>query len=161
MTAILPSVFKKKKIKKKNEPSKKNVITPCKVFWNSIDTILSWKHHHHNCHLLAPLALPACYYPFHNVFLEHGTSPKGWTYAKCPIKPCAFCCGMDRVADWSQGLVRDVIHARKYHLQPIWPSVFPLPATVQAKGFTILNFAEVRPPKMLALSLFTCQNNPP
>ena len=36
------------------------------------------------------------------------SSPRECTYAKCPIKQCAFFCALDRVVDWSMGLARDL-----------------------------------------------------
>ena len=79
-----------------------------------------------------PTLPPLCYCPFHGIFLEYKTSPKGWNYAKCPVKPCVFFCGLDRVEDWSQGLARD-LHP-SYKAQPFPDLTCSLPFTCHCTG---------------------------
>ena len=133
MTAILFSVFMKRK---KKEPSKKNVIKPCKVYWNSVCPTLSWKHHHYHRHLLL-LQLHQNARRTPNVRSNHVPFSVAWWIRlligpKCWYVTCTS--------------------ATMYRLQPIWPAVFPLPATVQAKSISISNFTRAQPPKIRTVS---------
>ena len=54
--------------------------------------------------------------PFHGLLLEYKTTASQWSYYRCPVQACIFCCGADRIDDWLPGL--DVSLHANYKEQP-------------------------------------------